>query len=526
MKSMEAYQDTVEGSDRYQYMVKGLMAAMEEHWPGSTEYLMHTCSEGSMSWTEERDLFAIPTVMDRHPIFPDRPILARRKSRQADLSKQYMVRVACELLKKRNIEVETTDRALGYDKSGKLQTDKEFKIAKTDGDNVFSMLLHSLQLHTGTASVTGEKIKLVPCWESVHIVFPYALEQGYPLLINLRRVMLSGEGEERQYHSNDLCRTLFYKPTRIGYEYEPHPSEEEQKQPALCVTGYSMLREEDTDQPGYETTIAPWVFERDPEKFLAEFTQRDILNLLLLDGASTHPPLNTGTTGASALGFPEGSATPAIKKDYKFKEQNDPDSWGYARAIQDNTLFDLGQARITDEGKSWLTSEYELTEEAKKLTIPDQCPINMLGDETKLNIKERYELFLKLTQEAGLGFTRYWMEDKKTGAVIRVADMTVPFSITHIFPSTFKHEDKISREYAATSRGVHVGTGGMKLDWYKYQEEQLKFLLELESDLRKNLELGKEYNEALEEVEECRRNLELYIKRESLLMGLEEDLRG
>ena len=37
----------------------------------------------------------------------------------------------------------------------------------------------------------------------------------------------------------------------------------------------------------------------------------------------------------------------------------------------------------------------------------------MLGDETKLNIKERYELFLKLTQEAGLGFTRYWMEDKK-----------------------------------------------------------------------------------------------------------------
>ena len=157
LKSMEAYQDTVEGSDRYQYMVKGLMAAMEEHWPGSTEYLMHACSEGSMSWTEERDLFAIPTVMDRHPIFPDRPILSRRKSRQADLSKQYMVRVACELLKKRNIEVETTDKALGYDKSGKLQTDEEFKIAKTDKDNVFSMLLHSLQLHTGAASVIRRK---------------------------------------------------------------------------------------------------------------------------------------------------------------------------------------------------------------------------------------------------------------------------------------------------------------------------------------------------------------------------------
>ena len=525
-KSMEAYQDTAEGPDRYQYMVKGLTAAMEEHWPGSTEYLKHTCSEGSMSWTEERDVFAIPTTMDRHPLFPDRPVLSKRKSRQADLSKQYMVRVACELLKKRSIEVEIIDKALGYDKSGKLQTDKEFKIARTDKDNVFSMLLHSLQLHTGAASVSAEKIKLVPCWESVYIVFPYALEQGYPFLINLRRVLLSGEGENRQYRSNDLCRTLFYKPTETGYKYEPRPSEEEQKQPALCVTGYSMLREEDTARPGHGTTLAPWVFERDPEIFLAEFTQRDILDLLLLDGASTHPPLNTGTTGASALGFPEGSATPALKKGYKFNEQDDPESWNYARAIHDNTLFDLGQERMTDEGKRWLTSEFELTEEAKKCIIPDQCPINMLGDETKLNIKERYELFLKLTQEAGLGFTRYWMEDKKAGAVIRVADMTVPFSIAHIYTSTFKHEDQISREYAETSRGVHVGTGGMKLNWYKDQDEHLKFLLALESDLKKNLGLSKEYKEALEEVEEYRRNLELYIKRESSLIGLEEDLRG
>ena len=525
-KSMEAYQDTAEGPDRYQYMVKGLTAAMEEHWPGSTEYLKHTCSEGSMSWTEERDVFAIPTTMDRHPLFPDRPVLSKRKSRQADLSKQYMVRVACELLKKRSIEVEIIDKALGYDKSGKLQTDKEFKIARTDKDNVFSMLLHSLQLHTGAASVSAEKIKLVPCWESVYIVFPYALEQGYPFLINLRRVLLSGEGENRQYRSNDLCRTLFYKPTETGYKYEPRPSEEEQKQPALCVTGYSMLREEDTARPGHGTTLAPWVFERDPEIFLAEFTQRDILDLLLLDGASTHPPLNTGTTGASALGFPEGSATPALKKGYKFNEQDDPESWNYARAIHDNTLFDLGQERMTDEGKRWLTSEFELTEEAKKCIIPDQCPINMLGDETKLNIKERYELFLKLTQEAGLGFTRYWMEDKKAGAVIRVADMTVPFSIAHIYTSTFKHEDQISREYAETSRGVHVGTGGMKLNWYKDQDEHLKFLLALESDLKKNLGLSKEYKEALEEVEEHRRNLELYIKRESSLIGLEEDLRG
>ena len=451
LKSTEAYQDS------YQHMVKGLTAAMEEHWPGSTEYLMHTCSEGSMSWTEERDLFAIPTGIDRHPLFPEKSVLSRRKSRQADLSKQYMVRVICELLKKRNIEVETMEKALGYDKSGKLQTNKEFKIAKTDKDNVFSMLLHSLQLHTGTASVSRDKIKLVPCWESIYIVFPYALEQGYPLLINLRRVILSGEGEERQYRSNDLCRTLFYKPTKTGYEYEPNPSEEEQKQPALCVTGYSMLREEDTVQSGHETTLAPWVFEREPERFLTEFTQRDILNLLLLDGASTHPPLNTGTTGASALGFPEGSATPAIKKDYKFKEQGDQESWKYARAIHDNTLFDLGQDRMTSEGKRWLTSEYELTEKAKKLTIPDQCPINMLGDETELNIKERYELLLKLIQGAGLDFTRYSMEDKKTGVVIRVADMTVPFSIAHISTSTFKHEDKISRDYAETSKGVRVG---------------------------------------------------------------------
>ena len=525
-KSMEAYQDTAEGPDRYQYMVKGLTAAMEEHWPGSTEYLKHTCSEGSMSWTEERDVFAIPITIDRHPLFPDKPVLSKRKSRQADLSKQYMVRVACELLKKRSIEVETIDKALGYDKSGKLQSDKEFKIARTDKDNVFSMLLHSLQLHTGAATVSGEKIMLVPCWESVYIVFPYALEQGYPFLINLRRVLLSGEGENRQYRSNDLCRTLFYKPTETGYKYKPRPSEEEQKQPALCVTGYSMLREEDTARPGHGTTLAPWVFERDPEKFLAEFTQRDILDLLLLDGASTHPPLNTGTTGASALGFPEGSATPALKKDYKFNEQDDPESWNYARAIHDNTLFDLGQERMTDEGKRWLTSKYELTEEAKKIIIPDQCPINMLGDETKLNIKERYELFLKLTQEAGLGFPRYWMEDKKAGAGIRVADMTVPFSIVHISTSTFKHEDQISREYAETSRGVHVGTGGMKLDWYKDQDEHLKFLLALESDLKKNLGLSKEYKEALEEAEEYRRNLELYIKRESSLIGLEEDLRG
>ena len=118
------------------------------------------------------------------------------------------------------------------------------------------------------------------------------------------------------------------------------------------------------------------------------------------------------------------------------------------------------------------------------------------------------------------------MEDKKAGAVIRVADMTVPFSIAHIYTSTFRHEDQISREYAETSRGVHVGTGGMKLDWYKDQDEHLKFLLALESDLKKNLGLSKEYKEALEEVEEYRRNLELYIKRESSLIGLEEDLRG
>ena len=190
--------------------------------------------------------------------------------------------------------------------------------------------------------------------ETTRLALTHALKNSYPLIVNIRRLTVSGEGENRQYSSN-ICKTLFYEPTDKGYQYQPHPSAEQQSQGALLFQGYSMLREGDAGIPGATIPIAPWVFKEDPEEFLDGFTNCDVANLMLLGDVGTHHPLNTGGSGsgAYAYGLPGRS-----QNEYSF--DHDPGGWKYVDAIHDQTLSDMGALRMTQQGQEYLTPQFRI----------------------------------------------------------------------------------------------------------------------------------------------------------------------
>ena len=466
-------------SGEYEAMFVNLMSAIKEDDPEYEDYLSRACSEASIYWGDVLDPFGISMLTDKHPIFAD-TMLSKRKVEQSRLSKKYMARAAARLVKIGGGTVGQEEKELGYDKKKAMQKEPQFLVAQTNKEDISSMLLHAVQMHSGSASVKGGRLEMGPCWESARLALTYALKQDYPLLVNLRRLIVSGEGQERQYSTN-ISQTLFYEPGAEGYKYLPDPSELQRYQGALLFQGFSMLKEGDTALSGSILPVAPWVFEQDPGKFLAGFTECDIANLLLLGGAGTHPPLNTGAPGSSAYGLPGGP-----EGIYKF--DNDPGGVKYAEAIHDRVLSDLGQTDMTEAGRQFLMPKsdaelqeeeeeylknkaameaggkemepyirtvFKLTDKALRLVFPDECPISLAGTGAKFNIKEEYQLLKLLSVAAGMKDVMYSKENRGEGTAERVAACTIPFAIVHILASNFAHEDTLSREFAGPkTRGI------------------------------------------------------------------------
>ena len=430
----------------YKTMLVDLISAIDQHHPDNTSYLSHVCSEAAIYWDDVLDPFGVSMLTDKHPIFPN-TALAKRKRKQSRLSKNYMVRAAGELVKKEGGSVSTGEKELGYDKKGVMQVNTQLLTAQSKKDIITAMLLHAVQMHSGATVTKGERLELGPYWETTRLALTYALENRYPLIINLRRLIVSEEGGDRQYSSN-ICLTLFYEPTDKGYRYQPNPSKLQQSQGALLFQGFSTLRKADLDIPGAILPIAPWVFEEDPDKFLAGFTACDVANLMLLGDVGTHHPLNTDSEGTYAYGLPGGP-----KSAYKY--DHDPGGWNYVDAIHDLTLSDLELSAMTQQGQEYLTPEFELTDKSKSLLFPDQCPINIAGTGPNLNLKEEYRLMKLLCQAAGMEDTRYSKENRDAKTAERVARTTIPFVSTHILASTFEHEDEVSKRYATPkTRGI------------------------------------------------------------------------
>ena len=106
------------------------------------------------------------------------------------------------------------------------------------------------------------------------------------------------------------------------------------------------------------------------------------------------------------------------------------------------------------------TSDYQLTDATKNLVFPDQCPIDITSSQPRevMNIAEEFQLLSRLAEAANQDDVGYAMESRDApGEVIRLANRTIPFSIKHIYASTYRRENEISQHYAASSKGVKAG---------------------------------------------------------------------
>ena len=434
-------------SGEYEAMLVDLTSAIKELDPKFVDYLIHVCSEGSIYWEEILDPFGLSMIINRRPIFP-KTFLLQRKIAQSRLSKDYMIKTAFKLVHKEGGVVSTEEKEIGFDKKGNIQTSPSFLMVQSEKDNIAAMLLFVLQMQSAAAMKNHDRLELGPYWETARLALTYALKEGYPLIVNLRRLIVSGEGSDHQY-SNSVCKTLFYEPTEKGYKYQPNPSKKQQSQGALSFQGFSMLRKGDTDVPAATVPISQWVFQENPEEFLDGFTSCDAANLMLLNSVGSHHPLNTGgsDSGAYAYGLPGGHA-----RDYSFKD--DQGGWKYIDAIHNFCLSELEQPCRTQEGLLYLTPELQLTDKSKNKCFPDECPTNISGSGPKLNIKEEYQLMKQLCHATGMKDTMY-SKQYKNGTAERLAKSTFPFVTTHIHASTFLRENEISKKCTAPkTRGV------------------------------------------------------------------------
>ena len=442
-------------SGSYQELFTYLMTAMEQSWPGATEYLEYLASE-TLFWGHRVDPFGVPVMTFKEPIFPD-SMLARRKVAQAAYSKNYFVKALSDLLLAKGIDVEAKKVVAGYSKKG--EEERLFNIPTSDTESILSMLLYSIQLCTATIPAKNKDLPLIQCWESLRSLAPMMLEKGRPIIINLRRIIASGPEEEPGYIS-DLCDSLFYEPSPGGYKYLPEPSLEQQRQGAFVISGFSMLRPGDEKISQGGLNIASWFLEEDPGKFREGFASVDLPNLIFLGGIK-HPPLNVGAAGAKALALsPEESAQSTNKTKTREFGRSSENSFPYAEAVHRKVLEYFEQTEMTKAGQKWLSPDYQLTDAAKNLVFPDQCPIDITGSRpnSAMNIAEEFQLLLRLAESANLESVRYSMESKETpGEIIRLANQTIPFSIKHIYTSTYHHENSISQHYSASSKRIKAG---------------------------------------------------------------------
>ena len=465
LRSFKIPQTEMAYSGDYKDMITSITGKMGNNW---MEYLTLTCSEGAIYWEDLLDDFGIAVGTNFHPVFSDQT-LSKRKARQSELSKDYMVEVAARLLQNRGIDVHEEQRTTAYtmDKTGPKEKQKAVTMAKTRQNDILSQLLYSIQICSAVIPRQKANIQLIQCWDAMRVVFTHMYECGYPIIINLRRLVASpvatatGAAAPSWEYRSILCKTLFYESTPAGYKYVPEPDREQERQGAFCVTGYSMLRQGD-ETLGHVSTplpdVASWVFEQDPEKFLRNFSATDILNLLQL-GITKHPPLNVGAEGTRADALTEEMAKTSKRGDYRYdkKGADDAGGWRYADEVHAKILTELGDADLSEDAKTWLTAEYELTDKARGLIFPNACPVNLAGGGVKLNIKEEYQLLSGLSEAAGIQDLRYSVETEKGKTAKRLPGKTIPFGIVHVYASNFKHEDTISTQYAQRSKGKVAG---------------------------------------------------------------------
>ena len=439
----------------YEDLFNYLMTAIERSWPGAGDYLEYLASE-TIFWGNRIDPFGVSMGPFTEPIFPD-AILSKRKAVQAEYSKKYFVKALSELLRVKGIKVESKKIVAGYSRQG--EEERLFEIPTSDPENILSMLLYSIQLCTATKPAKNRDLPLMQCWESLRSLIPMFHAKGRPIIVNLRRIISAGPEEEPVYTS-DLCESLFYEPSPDGYRYQPNPSMEQQQQGAFVVSGFSMLRHGDLKMREGGLNIASWLFEEDPKKFKKGFTSAPVSKLIFIGGIK-HPPLNVGATGAKALALsPEESERSSNKTKTREFGGNSENSFPYAEALHRIVLERLGQKDRTKAGQRWLTTDYQLTEAAKDIVFPDQCPIDITCSQPQaaMNIAEEFQLLLRLAEAANQSDVRYAMESREApGEVIRLANQTIPFSIKHIYASTFQHENAISQHYARKSEGVKAG---------------------------------------------------------------------
>ena len=442
-------------SGSYQEMFTHLMTAIDKSWPKAREYLEHLESE-TLSWGHGVDPFGVEVMNFKDPILPDK-ILGKRKVAQAEYSKSYVVKALSDLLQAKGINVEAKNVVAGYSKKG--EEERLFNVPSSNPESILSMLLYAIQLCTASKSVNNRDLPLVQAWESVRSLVPMMLAKERPIIVNLKRVVATGPEVEPEYTS-DFCESLFYEPTEDGYKYQPDPSPAQQEQGGVVVSGFAMLRPGDEKLKAGGLKVSPWVHEEDPKMFKEGFTSVDFPKLFFL-GAIKHPPLDVGTAGAKALALsPEESAQCTNSTKTRDFGRNPENSFPYAEALHTKALENLGQAGMTEAGQKWLTPDYQLTDEAKHLVFPDQCPVDVTGSrpEAKMNIAEEFQLLLRLAEAANLESVRYSMESKDyPGEVLRVANKTLPFSIQHIHASTFKHENAMNEHYAESSKGIKAG---------------------------------------------------------------------
>ena len=442
-------------SGLYEELFNYLMTAIEHSWPGAREYLEYLASE-TIFWGNKIDPFGVSMGPFTEPIFPD-AILSKRKAAQAEYSKNYFVKALSELLRVKGIKVESKKIVAGYSKQG--EEERIFEIPTSDPENILSMLLYSIQLCTATKPAKNKDLPLMQCWESLRSLIPMFHAKGRPIIVNLRRIISVGPEEEPVYTS-DLCESLFYEPSPDGYRYQPNPSMEQQQQGAFVISGFSMLRHGDRKMREGGLNIAPWLFEEDPKKFKEGFTSAPVSKLIFIGGIK-HPPLNVGAAGAKALALSPGESVQSGNKT-KTREfgGSSENSFPYAEALHRMVLERLGQTGMTRAGQRWLTPDYQLTGAAKDLVFPDQCPIDITGSQPQaaMNIAEEFQLLLRLAEAGNQSDVRYAMDSREApGEVIRLANQTIPFSIKHIYASTFQHENAISQRYARESEGVKAG---------------------------------------------------------------------
>lgn len=442
-------------SGPYEELFNLLITAMEQYWPGATQYLEYLLSE-SLFWGSLIDPFGVSMVTFKEPIFPD-SILARRKVAQAELCKDYFVKALTDLLTASGIGVQEKQVVAGYSKKG--PEGRMFNMPASNPESILSMLLYSIQLCTASIPAKNKDLPLIQCWESLRSLMSIMLAKQRPVIINLTRLVSSGPEDDPVYRS-DLSETLFYEPTPDGYRYQPNPDMKQQRQGAFTITGFSMLREGDDKINTAGLKTAPWLFEEDPGRFLEGFTSADLPNLIFLGGIK-HPPLNVGAAGAKALALTsEESERCTNKTRTRDFGRSSEKSFPYAEELHRKVLEDLGQTGMTEAGQLWLTPDYRLTEAAKKLAFPDQCPIDITRSRpgSAMNIAEEFQLLLRLAEAANLESVRYSMESRDNpDEVLRLANRTIPFSIKHIFSSNYLKEKMLSRQYAAAGKGVKRG---------------------------------------------------------------------